>query len=404
MALTDTDLDQVSEALDAALSPLVHDGRPPGLTWGIDVDGERRTGALGHLDLDATTPARVDTIFRISSMTKPVSAAAALTLIEEGVLALDQPVADLLPELADPQVLVRPDAPLAQTVPAHRQITVEDLLTFRLGHGMDFTTMGRASPLDDHLARTGLAVGPPAPLEHAAPDDWLAALAEVPLRHQPGERWLYNTGSEVLSVLLGRARGTSLGEVLRQQLLDPLDMSDTGFWVPQDARHRFGAAFVDDGPQAGGLSVFDPPGGQWSQPPVFEGGDGGLVSTVGDYLSFAVLLRDGGTAGDRQLLTPDSIRAMTTNHLTDEQLAAGGPSPDGGTGWGLGVGVTLAAPTPGVVGSYGWDGGLGSTWRNDSARGLSAVLLTSQLWNSPTPPAVAETFWSTLAETLPLPT
>ena len=403
MAMTDTALDHVATALDTAMAPLVRAGHPPGLTWGIDLGGARRIGAIGHLDLDGGTPAEDNTIYRISSMTKPVTAVAALTLIEEGVLALDQPVEDLLPELADPQVLIRPDAPLTQTVPAHRAITVEDLLTFRLGHGLDFTTMGAPNPLDDRLAELGLGLGPPAPQQHSAADVWLEQLGSLPLRHQPGERWLYNPGAEVLGVLLGRACGTPLRDVLQQRVLDPLGMSDTGFWVPEDSQRRLGACFVDPDPQTGRLGVYDPPDGQWSRPPVVEHGDGGLVASTGDFLNFAMLLRDGGTTGGARLLSREHVAAMTANQLTPEQIAAGGPSPDGSTGWGFGVGVTLGAPTSGTVGSYGWDGGLGSAWRNDTARGLSAVLLTNQMWNSPTPPAVAEAFWSTLAKTIPLP-
>ncbi|WP_109474187.1 serine hydrolase domain-containing protein [Ornithinimicrobium cavernae] len=401
MALTGTDLDRVSAALDAALSPLVGALHPPGLSWAVDVAGDRRSGALGHLDAERTVPAETGTLYRISSMTKPVTAVAALALVDDGVLALDQPVDDLLPELAGPRVLLRPDGPVEETETARRPITVEDVLTFRLGHGLDFTALGRPNPLEDRLAQLGLAMGPPAPREHLPPDEWLARLGSVPLRHQPGERWLYNTGSEVLGVLVSRAAGVSFGDWVRQRVLDPLGMPDTGFSVPVASIPRFGACFTAGAPDAGHVGVYDPVEGQWSSPPPFEGGDGGLVSTVGDFLSFAVMLRDGGAGRDTRVLSERTVAAMTTNRLTERQLRAGGPSPDGRTGWGLGVGVALGPPSAGVVGSYGWDGGLGSSWRNDTERGLSAVLLTNQMWAAPVPPAVCETFWSVLAELVP---
>lgn len=402
MTTSEPATDHLAVALNEALLPLVAAGNPPGLVWGLDLRGARHCGTLGHLDTDGNNPVRASSIFRISSMTKPVTAVAALSLVEDGLLALDEPIDEVIPELAGPRVLRYPAGPLSDTEPARRPITLEDLLTFRLGHGADFTTMGVQTRLDERLEELSLALGPPDPQEHPGPDDWLALLGSVPLRHQPGHRWLYNTGSEVLGVLLARICGTSLADVLHERVLDPLGMQDTGFWVPPGSRPRLGSCFTSGGQQQE-RAVFDLPDGGWSNPPAFEGGDGGLVSTVSDYLAFAVMLRDGGAGGEARILSQESVRAMTTNQLSDEQLRVGGPSPDGSTGWGYGLGVTNGAPSPAVVGSYGWDGGLGSAWRNDTARGLSAVLLTNQMWDSPEPPAVAGAFWSVLAEMVPLP-
>lgn len=418
MTTSGLDPDHLASAIDEALRPLVGAASPPGLSWGLDVAGERLVGALGHLDAEGTVPARTDSIFRISSMTKTVTAVATLALVEEGQLSLDHPVDKLLRELADPTVLVRPDGPLDQVEPAHRPITVEDLLTFRLGHGTDFATMGDPAPLDERLAELGLSLGPPAPQDHPHPDVWLDLLGHLPLRHQPGRRWLYNTGAEVLGVLLARACGCSLGEVLRERVLDPLGMTDTGFSVPTESLPRLGACFTDRDPETGQVGVYDPPDGQWSRPPAFEGGDGGLVSTIEDYLAFAVTLRGGRVLDGARLLSPDTVGAMTSNQLTEEQTRANGLSPDGSTGWGYGVGIALDRPsastsaspsdstsasaTARTVGSYGWDGGLGSTWRNDTARGLSAVLLTNQMWSSPESPVAAEAFWSVLAAEVPV--
>lgn len=401
MTTSDPGADHLEKALNEALLPLVRAASPPGLAWGLDLDGAQHLGALGHLDSDCNDPVRTSSIFRISSMTKPVTAVAALSLVEDGLLALDEPIDEVIPELAGPRVLRHPGGPLSDTEPARRPITLEDLLTFRLGHGADFATMGVQTPLDERLEELGLALGPPDPQEHPGPDDWLALLGGVPLRHQPGHRWLYNTGAEVLGVLLARICGTSLADVLHERVLDPLGMRDTGFWVPSESQPRLGSGFASGRQQ--GPAVFDPPDGGWSRPPAFEGGDGGLVSTVSDYLALAVMLRDGGVSGDSRILSQDTVRAMTTNQLSDAQLRAGGPSPNGSTGWGYGMGVSIGDPSPTVVGSYGWDGGLGSAWRNDTARDLSAVLLTNQMWDSPQPPAVAEAFWSVLAEVAPLP-
>lgn len=411
MANSTPDPQHLAAALDDALRPLVDAANPPGLAWGVDIHGTRCAGALGYLDLEGATPVETGSIFRISSMTKPVTAAAALSLIEAGVLRLDEPVDRLLPELSHPRVLTHPGAALTDTEPAHRSITLEDLLTFRLGHGMDFSSFGQSTPLDERLEQLGLGVGPPAPQGHLPADEWLARLGSVPLRHQPGARWLYNTGSEVLGVLLSRACGASLGEVLRERVLDPLGMRDTGFVVPAESMDRFGPCFVPAAPQppepgsgrAAQREVFDPADGQWSRPAAFEGGEGGLVSTVGDYLAFARMLRSGGVHEDTRVLAQASVAAMTRNHLSAEQLHAGGPSDDGHTGWGLGLAVALADPGDSEVASYGWEGGLGSSWHNDLPRGLAAVVLTNQLWSSPSGSPVRDTFWSVLAREVPVP-
>lgn len=373
------DLDRVAATLDEALQPLVQDANPPGLVWGLDLHGTRRLGALGHLDASQRVPAQTHHIFRISSMTKPLTAAAALCLVEDGQLALDQSIDDLIPELADRPVLRHPGADLTDTEPAVRSITVEDLLTFRLGHGVDFATMGDPTPLDERLEELGLTLGPPNPQRHLAADDWMARLGRVPLRDQPGHRWLYNTGAEVLGVLVARACGTSLSTFLRQRILDPLGMPDTGFWVPAESLPRFGACFAAAGAPGSELEVFDPPDGQWSSQPPFEPGDGGLVSTVTDYLTFAVQLRDSDAAPEPRLLPPTTLRAMTSNQLSAQQLRAGGPAPDGAIGWGYGLGVALKGPTPERVGN--------TAGTEVSARpGVTIVPAGSPLSCSPTSP------------------
>jgi CubicO group peptidase (beta-lactamase class C family) len=378
--------------IEAAMQATVEAGDASSIAWLLAVDGEVRTGAVGHIDADPARPTQRDTIFRISSMTKPVTAFAALQLVDDGVVALDDPVDDLLPELADRRVLADPHGSIDDTVPAERPITLRDLLTFRMGLGFDFAGPG-VQPSLDRLAELGLPPGPPQPQAGPGPEDFLAAIGSVPLEFPPGTRWLYHLSAEVLGVLIERATGRTLGEQMAQRLFDPLGMADTGFTVSAAKQDRFGACFGKTG-REGEREVFDPADGQWASPPPFRSGGAGLVSTVDDFGAFASMLLRGGTTPDgERLLSPELLAQMTTNQLTEEQIATGGPAP-GEAGWGFGVGVQLATvPTRGA-GAYDWDGGLGSSWANDPQHRLVGVLLTDEMWTAPVPPAVCEAFWT----------
>jgi CubicO group peptidase (beta-lactamase class C family) len=385
--------------LDEVLHRHVEQGSVVGMTWLVSRGGEVHTGAAGTLAAEGagdgvpSGPADRDTIYRISSTTKPIVAAAALTLVEDCVLRLDDPVDDLLPELADRRVVADPAGSLDDTVPADRPVTVGDLLTFRSGLGWDFAATGPQAVMTA-LAARGLPAGPPAPQQSPAPDEWMRIVGSVPLSHQPGTRWLYHTSADILGVLLARAAGRPLDVVLRERVLEPLGMDDTAFFVPEAVRHRFGAVYATD-PESGERTVYDPRDGQWATPPAFPGGGGGLVSTVDDLAAFGGMLLAGGAHGGRRVLARPTVEAMTTNQLTPAQLAAGGPDPDEGQGWGLGLGVRLRrAGTALSPGSYGWDGGLGTVWANDPAEDVVGVLLTNQAWTSPVPPPVARDFWT----------
>ena len=356
----------------------------PGLTWLIRTGGDVLSGALGSRDRAGEQPLTTEEIFRISSMTKPVTAVGALILVADGVLDLDDPIESRLPELADRQVLRAPGADLDDTVPAERSATVRDLLTNTLGWGMDFTDFS-ATPLSRRWAELGLGDGPPGPAEQLPPDEWLARAGTLPLQYQPGQRWLYNTSSVVLGFLIARAAGRSLAEFLAERIFEPLGMVDTGFWVPAEKLSRFGPCYGE------GEEIYDPADGQWSAPRPYEGGDGGLVSTVADYARFAKLLQGRGSVDGRVLLPAELVHAMVTNRLSAAQLRVSRPDPGSGWGFGLSVLLTAAENGPGA-GSYGWAGGLGSTWTNDPATCRTGVLLTNQMWTSPEPPPVVTTF------------
>jgi CubicO group peptidase (beta-lactamase class C family) len=381
------------ERLESIMAGHTEHGGVRGLAWGVAGGEETHVGGAGTLGDDDDRPVAPDTMFRISSMTKPVTAVAAFLLIEECRLRLDEPVDSLLPELADRRVLAWPDGSLDDTVPAARPITTRDVLSFRLGLGMDFAATG-PQPVLAAMGELSLGAGVPAPAARPATDEWIRRLGTLPLQYQPGERWLYHTGADVLGVLVGRASGQPFDDFLRERLFEPLGMHDTGFHVPPDKLDRFGPCYGAD-PESGARFRYDPADGQWSTPPLMAAGGDGLVSTVDDYLAFAGMLRRGGrTSSGERLLSRASVELMTTNQLTPEQRADSGRDPSGALGWGLGLGVQVVRTDLRSVGTYGWDGGLGSSWANDPNECLTGVLLTNQMWTSPTPPAVSVDFWT----------
>ena len=222
---------RASDRVARTVSRYVEHGAIPGAVWLVAHGDEVHTGAVGHPAIESAEPLGHDAIFRISSMTKPITAVAALSCVEDGLFRLDEPVDRLLPELADRCVLEHEDAPLSWTVPARRPILVRDLLTFTMGMGIVMAPPG-AMPLADALVDLQLGQGPPAPDVPPEPDEWLRRLGTLPLLHQPGERWAYNTGADVLGVLIARATGQPFEHALRERVLDPVGMHDTAFWVP----------------------------------------------------------------------------------------------------------------------------------------------------------------------------
>jgi CubicO group peptidase (beta-lactamase class C family) len=364
----------------------VHGGAAPGLVSVVSRRGETEIDAIGVTALGGSQTMQPDTIFRISSMTKPITAVAALILLEECVLRLDEPVERFLPELAGRRVVRRIDGPLDDTVPARRPITVRDLLTFRMGFGGYFGPC----PVNDAAAALQLSVGPPQPSLPPAPNEWIRRFATLPLMFQPGERWLYHTGADVLGVLIARASGQPFEAFLRERVFEPLGMKDTAFYATPAAIGRLATSYVTD-PETELLRPYDQPDGQWSTPPAFPSGGAGLVSTAADFLTFAEMLLRGGAP----LLSRPSVETMTTDQLTPEQKAVSGFFPDDfdARGWGFCVSVVTRREHPAApVGQYGWDGGLGTLWRNDPAEQMISILMTNAAFTSPRPPEIAQDF------------
>ena len=322
------------------MASYVERGEVPGLVTLVSRRGEVHVDAIGTQGFADPTPIRRDTIFRISSMTKPITAVATMVLVEECKLRLDEPVDVLLPELSERQVLKRLDGPLDDTVPAKRPITVRDLLTFRMGFGQMIAPPD-AYPILKAAREQQIGMGPPNPSAMPAPDEWMRRLGQLPLMHQPGEKWMYNTGSDVLGVLIARASGQPLEAFLRERIFEPLGMKDTGFSVPAASLDRLATSYWTD-PGSGQLVVYDEAkGGQWSRPPAFPSGAGGLVSTIDDYLAFGQMMLNQGKYGNERILSRLSVELMTTDQLTPEQKALSGLVPGffDSHGWGFGVSV-----------------------------------------------------------------
>ncbi|HEX3873779.1 MAG TPA: serine hydrolase domain-containing protein [Solirubrobacteraceae bacterium] len=364
------------DRLRAVAESHVGETRVPGLVALIARGADVHVEALGSLSIGGPPVAR-DSLFRIASTTKPITGAATLSVVADGLVGLDEPVDRLVAELADRRVLRRIDGPLDETVAAVRPITTRDLLTFTFGFGMvlEMFTAAEPWPVVAAAAELNLAtIGPPNPDLQPDPDTWIANLGKLPLLAQPGERWLYNTGASVLGVVLARATGESFADVLRTRIFEPVGMPDTAFWTAET--DRLATAYR---PTADGLVAWDEPDGAWSRPPAFGDGAAGLVSTADDLLAFARTL----LAGGGRVLPAEAVRAMTSDQLTVAQKAHGGLGADffDGRSWGFCQAVHDG-------GAFGWDGGFGSSWLVDPARDLVVIVLTQRMFETSDLPAV----------------
>ncbi|WP_167102662.1 serine hydrolase [Mycobacterium sp. DL592] len=335
---------------------------------------------IGSRDVEANLPMQRDTIFRIASMTKPVTVAAAMALVEEGKLALTDPVSRWLPELADMQVLVDPTGPLDRTVPARRPITIDDLMTHRSGLAYTFSVLG---PLSRAYAQVSF---------RQDQDHWLAEVAQLPLVHQPGERLTYSHATDVLGIVVSRIEGKSLHAVLTERIFEPLGMADTGFFISPAKRARAATMYRLD--EETGLH-HDAMGPIPVTEPRFCQGGASLVTTVDDYLRFARMLLGGGEADGVRVLSAESVQAMRSDRLTAEQKNypfLGMPF------WvGRGFGLNLSVVTdpsksaqlygPGGEGTFSWPGAYGTWWQADPANDLILIYLIQNYPNFSAPAA-----------------
>jgi CubicO group peptidase (beta-lactamase class C family) len=377
------------EGLHATLKRHVERGDMPGLVALVACGGDAHVETIGHRSFGDAEPITRDAIFRIASITKPIAGAAAMLLIEDGAMALDDPIANWLPELAQPRVLRTLASDIHDTVPAERPITVEDVLSFRLGWGSVMAAPD-AYPIQRAEAELDLRTfGPPWPPSDLTPDEWVARFASLPLLHQPGAAWRYNGGAQVAGVLIERVAGAPITDVLRERVFEPLGMADTGFHVPREKRDRFMTQYAVEG-ETGELTVLDRPDGWWSTPPKMPDCSSWLVSTVDDLWAFASMMAaDGG-----DLLSPESVRLMLIDRMTADDRTENRIFVGDHEGWGLMLAVPAGDGSTGVPGGFGWEGGTGTSWRTDPASGLTGILLTQRAMTSPEPTSIVTDFWA----------
>jgi CubicO group peptidase (beta-lactamase class C family) len=359
--------------IPVALQGVVDAGDLSGFVTLVWRKGEvAQVNTLGLRDIAGKLPMTRDTLFRIASMTKPVTSIAALMLMEEGKLRLEDPITRWIPELGGLQVLKDPEGPIDQTYPAARDITVEDLMTHRSGLAYGFTSIGPIAYAYEE--RLGAPLGTP-----LTPDEWLAALGTLPLSYPPGERFHYSHATDVLGFLVARIEGKPLGEVLRERIFAPLGMDDTFFWCPPEKRDRL-ARLYKAPPEGGPLEDVSFPIAKTA--PAFEAGGGGLISTADDYLKFARMMLGRGEVDGVRLVKADTVELMAANRLTEAQreIPFMGIPFWGGQGFGLGVSV-ITDPAKqewmgaGSRGAFGWPGAFGTWWQADPAQDMVMIYL-----------------------------
>ncbi|MBU2136519.1 MAG: beta-lactamase family protein [Alphaproteobacteria bacterium] len=327
---------------------------------------------IGRRDVEGDKPMTRDTIFRIASMTKPITSVAALMLLEEGRLKLDDPITRWAPEFADMQVLKAADGQLDQTVPAERDITIEDLMTHRAGLAYGFTSMGPIAQA--HETALGPALGTP-----LTPDEWMKRLGGLPLSYQPGARFHYSHATDVLGFIVARIEGKPLDQVLQDRVFGPLGMTDTAFHVPPEKSDR-AAKLYRINPETDVMEEVAFP--YYPAPPVFAAGGGGLVSTADDYLKFARLMLGKGEVDGVRLLKTETVEMMTADRLTEAQKAIPFMGIPFWLGQGFGLGVSVITDPvkqawmgAGNAGAFGWPGAFGTWWQADPAADMVLIYL-----------------------------
>jgi CubicO group peptidase (beta-lactamase class C family) len=373
----------------------VDSGRLPGLVALLSRRGVEHVDAIGTLGFDRARPMRRDTIFRLASVTKPITAVAAMILVEECRLRLDDPVDDVLPELANRRVLRTIDSELHDTVPAKRPITVRDLLTFRSGYG-EVAFLSPTCPLQRALIEARLPLS--AWTFPGTPDEFMERLGCLPLAHQPGERWLYHMSAEILGVLIARVSGMALSAFMRERIFAPLGMDDTGFTVPEAHLDRVATCYQTD-VSSGAVTVLEEARRDLlARPCAFESGGGvQFVSTADDLLAFGRMMLNRGRYGTERILSRLTVELMSTDQLTPEQKAA---SPFferfwDSRGWGLGLSiVTRRDDVAGVPGRFGWDGAFSTSLYVDPREDMVGILMAQCRPAALRLPPVVLDFWT----------
>jgi CubicO group peptidase (beta-lactamase class C family) len=368
----------------------------PGLVALVARHDDVHVETLGTLFPGDSPPMQRDTIFRIASITKPVTAVAAMILIEDCKLRLDDSVEPWLPELANRRVLKSVASQLDDTGPAARAITVRDLLTSRMGFGSVMAPPD-TYPIQKLIREYRLGGDGPKLQSHwPTADEYMRNLGSLPLLAQPGERWMYDVSSNVLGVLVARASGRSLGTFMRERIFEPLGMKDTAFRVPAEKARRLPGFYFFDR-QSNGLRPFeDTAQSTWLAEPRFEAGAGGLVGTIDDYCAFARMLLNKGRHGREQILSRASVELMTSDQLTPENRIGAELFFGSHSSWGFGVGIdTRRTQVYENPGRFGWTGGFGTTAYVDPGEGLIGILFTQRMMDSPDPPRVFTDFWTT---------
>jgi CubicO group peptidase (beta-lactamase class C family) len=373
----------------------VSGGKLPGLVAAISRRGDEHFDAIGTLGFDSTAPMQRDTIFRMASVTKLITAVATMILVEECRLRLDDPVDEFLPELANRKVLRTVGSALDDTVPAKRPISVRDLLTFRSGYG-EVGFLAPMCPLHKAMIEARL------PLSTfyfpGTPNEYMQCLGRLPLANQPGERWLYHMSAEILGVLIARVAGMPLSAFMQERIFAPLGMKDTGFTLPRAKLNRVATCYQTDF-MTGKITVLDEARTELlAQPCSFESGAGDqFVSTADDLISFGQMMLNGGAFGKERILSRLSVEAMSTDQLTAEQKTASAFFPDfwDARGWGLGVSVlTRRNDVAGVPGRYGWDGAFSTSLYVDPREDMVGVLMAQCRPGALGLPPVVLDFWT----------
>jgi CubicO group peptidase (beta-lactamase class C family) len=383
------------DRMHQVLSGYIERKEMPGLIALVSHRDDVHVETLGTLAFNHAAPMRNDTIFRIASLAKPVTAVAAMILIEECKLRLDESIEPWLPELANRRVLRSLSSPLDDTVPAKRPITVRDLLTFRMGFGSVMAAPD-TYPIQKLIREYRIGGdGPPRPSQAPTTEEWIRRLGSLPWMAQPGERWLYHVSSDVLGVLIRRVAGQSLGTFMRERIFDPLGMKDTAFYVPSEKIARLPGCYGLN-QHTNELDLYDDAANSaWGSEPPFESAGGGLVSTIDDYFTFYRMLLNKGRHGQEQILCRAAVELMASDQITPEQRVGSELFFGDYRSWGFVMSVDIRRDdlfhNPG---RFGWDGGTGTSAYADPAEGMIGILFTQRMMDSPEPPKVFNDFWT----------